>query len=298
MKTVKLKINGLAGGGARGTHDPERGEAGAGEDPEPVLPPGPAGVGRLRHLRGQGEGLAEAGARLHHAGRRRAGDHHPRSGDRTSIRRTVIELILSTHPNDCLQCPRNHNCELQTLAAEFGIREVPFGKRAARPARGRLDALDHAQSGEVHPVRPLRGRLPADAERVGAGIPRARREHAHRAGGDVHAGRSRLHQVRPVLGALPGGRDLRATRPRKVWRALADPTKHCVVQIAPAVRVALGEDFGYEPGTLLTGKIYAALRRLGFDGGLRHELRRRPHDHGGGHANSSSASCTARATCR
>ena len=52
---------------------------------------------------------------------------------------------------------------------------------------------------------------------------------------------------------------------KEVYAALADPTKHCVVQIAPAVRVALGEDFGYEPGTLLTGKIYAALRRLGFD---------------------------------
>ena len=50
-----------------------------------------------------------------------------------------------------------------------------------------------------------------------------------------------------------------------MYAALADPTKHCVAQIAPAVRVALGEDFGYEPGTLLTGKIYAALRRLGFD---------------------------------
>ena len=45
------------------------------------------------------------------------------------IRRTVIELILSTHPDDCLQCPRNQNCELQRLAAEFGVREAPFGKR-------------------------------------------------------------------------------------------------------------------------------------------------------------------------
>ena len=52
---------------------------------------------------------------------------------------------------------------------------------------------------------------------------------------------------------------------REVYAALQNPTKHCVVQIAPAVRVALGEDFGYPPGTLLTGKIYAALRRLGFD---------------------------------
>jgi NADH-quinone oxidoreductase subunit G len=48
-----------------------------------------------------------------------------------AIRRTVIELILSTHPDDCLQCRRNNNCELQRLAAEFGVREAPFGKRRA-----------------------------------------------------------------------------------------------------------------------------------------------------------------------
>jgi len=50
----------------------------------------------------------------------------------------------------------------------------------------------------------------------------------------------------------------------KVWRALQDGKKHVVAQIAPAVRVALGEAFGLEPGTIVTGKIYAALRRLGF----------------------------------
>src|SRR5690606_15755523 len=52
---------------------------------------------------------------------------------------------------------------------------------------------------------------------------------------------------------------------RTVWEGLADADKHCVVQIAPAVRVAVGEAFGFEPGTNLTGKLYAALRRMGFD---------------------------------
>ena len=47
------------------------------------------------------------------------------------VRKTVLELILSTHPNDCLQCPRNGNCELQQLAADFGIREVPYEKTSA-----------------------------------------------------------------------------------------------------------------------------------------------------------------------
>ena len=62
------------------------------------------------------------------------------------IRRTIIELILSTHPDDCLQCPRNDNCELQRLAAEFGIREAPYGKRLRD-----LPPDDTTGSLELHP---------------------------------------------------------------------------------------------------------------------------------------------------
>ena len=69
----------------------------------------------------------------------------------------------------------------------------------------------------------------------------------------------------------------------EVWDALDDPSKHVIVQTAPAIRAALGEEFGLEPGTLVTGTMVAALRRLGFDARLRHQLRRRPHDHGRGH---------------
>ena len=182
-----------------------------------------------------------------------------------AIRRTVIELILSTHPDDCLQCPRNNNCELQRLAAEFGVREAPFGKRLRD-----LPEDDSTGSIILNPEKCiLCGRCAAVCQQmqgVWALEFLGRGEKSRIApAADVSLNESPCIKCGQCSAHCPVGAIYEHSHAKEVYAALADPTKHCVVQIAPAVRVAVGEDFGYEPGTLLTGKIYAALRRLGFD---------------------------------
>ena len=182
-----------------------------------------------------------------------------------AIRRTVIELILSTHPDDCLQCARNNNCELQRLAAEFGIREAPFGKRLRD-----LPEDDSTGSIVLHPEKCiLCGRCAAVCQQmqgVWALEFLGRGEKTRIApAADVSLAESPCIKCGQCSAHCPVGAIFEHSHAKEVYAALGDSTKHCVVQIAPAVRVALGEDFGYEPGTLLTGKIYAALRRLGFD---------------------------------
>ena len=182
-----------------------------------------------------------------------------------AIRRTVIELILSTHPDDCLQCPRNNNCELQRLAAEFGIREAPFGKRLRD-----LPEDDSTGSLILNPEKCiLCGRCAAVCQQMQGVwalefIGRGEKTRIAPAA-DVTLNESPCIKCGQCSAHCPVGAIYEHSHAKEVYAAVNDPTKHCVVQIAPAVRVALGEDFGYEPGTLLTGKIYAALRRLGFD---------------------------------
>ena len=182
-----------------------------------------------------------------------------------AIRRTVIELILSTHPDDCLQCPRNNNCELQRLAAEFGVREAPFGKRLRD-----LPEDDSTGSLILNPEKCiLCGRCAAVCQQMQGVwalefIGRGEKTRIAPAA-DVSLNESPCIKCGQCSAHCPVGAIYEHSHAKEVYAAVNDPTKHCVVQIAPAVRVALGEDFGYEPGTLLTGKIYAALRRLGFD---------------------------------
>ena len=181
------------------------------------------------------------------------------------IRRTVIQLILSTHPDDCLQCPRNNNCELQRLAAEFGVHEAPYGKRLRD-----LPEDDTTGSLILNPEKCiLCGRCAAVCQQMQGVwalefIGRGETTRIAPAA-DVTLAESPCIQCGQCSAHCPVGAIYEHSHAKEVYAALADPKKHCVVQIAPAVRVALGEDFGYEPGTLLTGKIYAALRRLGFN---------------------------------
>ncbi len=181
-----------------------------------------------------------------------------------SIRRTVLELILSNHPNDCLQCLRSGNCELQRLAQEFGIREAPFGKRLRT-----LPPDTSTPSIVLNPSKcVLCGRCAAVCQQMQGVFALeflSRGENTRIApAADVTLDESPCIKCGQCSAHCPVGAIYEKDETGKVITGLRDETKTPVVQIAPAVRVALGEAFGMQPGALSTGKIYAALRRLGF----------------------------------
>jgi iron-only hydrogenase group A len=184
--------------------------------------------------------------------------------DIVRVRRTVLELILANHPNDCLQCPRNNNCELQKIAADFGIRDIPF------PMDVPSIPVDNSTTSIVlNPEKCIKcGRcvlVCQGMQDVWALEFIGRGEKTRIApAADVTLNESPCIKCGQCTAHCPVGAIYEKDETRKVWDALRDPDKYCVVQIAPAVRVAIGEAFGKDPGALMTGETYAGLRRLGF----------------------------------
>ncbi|MCX8053231.1 MAG: NADH-dependent [FeFe] hydrogenase, group A6 [Armatimonadetes bacterium] len=179
-------------------------------------------------------------------------------------RRMIVELMLANHPGECLTCSKNQKCELQKFAKELGISDIRFkGERrqydidASSPIIRDPDkcilcgrcvrTCDDIQSvGALHPayrgwetlvVPGLGGEL-ADVVCVNCG---------------------------QCINRCPTGA-LKAKDPApEIWEAIYDPTKHVIVQTAPAVRASIGEEFGLPPGTRVTKKMVTALKMLGFD---------------------------------
>jgi len=181
------------------------------------------------------------------------------------IRKTVIEMIMSTHPNTCLTCGRNGTCELQRFAAEFGVREQPYEVRIADLPQDKsttsivLDPTKCIKCGRcVQVCQQLQGVYAL--EFIGRGDQTVMAPAAGLPLNDspcIKCGQCSAH--------CPVGAIFEKDETRDLVHAVSDPDKHVVVQIAPAVRVALGEAFNLPAGSITTGKIYAALRQLGVD---------------------------------
>ena len=181
-----------------------------------------------------------------------------------NARRTVVELILSDHPTDCLTCAKSGQCELQTLAQNLGIREIPYkGEQSTyrvdmSPSIIRdVDKCIMCRRCEnvCNNIQSV-GALSAVNRGFQAVVATAFEQDLVDSP-CVMCGQ--CVQVCPV-GALSEVDDT-----RNVMMAINNPKKTVIVQTAPAVRVAIGEEFGMEPGTVVTGQLAAALRQLGFD---------------------------------
>ena len=189
---------------------------------------------------------------------------HTNSPRVINARRTVVELILSDHPNDCLQCEKSGDCELQALAIKLGIREIPFkGEQSTYKTDATLSV--HRDMNKCVMCRRCET-MCNKIQSVGAlsGVNRGFQAVVSPAF-DQPLGDSSCVNCGQCVQVCPVGALTLVDNIGDVMKAIADPKKTVVVQTAPAVRVALGEEFGMEPGTIVTGKMAAALRRMGFD---------------------------------
>ncbi|MGF7184649.1 NADP-reducing hydrogenase subunit HndD [Desulfitispora alkaliphila] len=179
-------------------------------------------------------------------------------------RRTLLELILSNHNRECTTCHRNSNCELQVLAEELGIREIRY------PGESPQFETDELSPSIVRD--PSKCILCRRCVAVCHKVQQVGVIQATERGFDTKvepAFNLSLDQVPCIncgqcIQACPVAALREKDDTDKVWEALDNPDLHVVVQTAPAVRVALGEEFGLPSGTIVTGKMVTALKNLGF----------------------------------
>ncbi|MDR2780119.1 MAG: [FeFe] hydrogenase, group A, partial [Synergistaceae bacterium] len=190
---------------------------------------------------------------------------HTNTENVRETRKTVVELMLANHPEDCLFCVKNQHCELQAIAAELGIRRVRFhGEKR------------EAKKDESNPS------IVRDPEKCIL-CTRCVRACSERQGLDIFSSVNRgfTSIVEPAFGlgldevacsycgqcttVCPTAALTERDDTQLVWDALSAPDKYVVVQTAPSVRIGLGEEFGMKSGGIVTGKMVAALRRIGFD---------------------------------
>ena len=181
-----------------------------------------------------------------------------------NARRTVMELILSNHPPKCLTCSKNGYCELQAVAHDLSIRQVRYeGEMSAFPidrspsiVRNMNKCISCRRCESMCNSIQTVGALTAVRRGFEAAVSTAFEKDMT---GSTCSYCGQCVSICPV-NALSG-----RNHQQEVLDALADPDKIVIAQTAPAVRTALGKDFGFEPGTLVTGRMVTALRHIGFD---------------------------------
>lgn len=188
--------------------------------------------------------------------------HSPRA---VRARKTIVELLLADHPDDCLYCVRNENCRLQSLAEEFGIRERRYsGEKTScqldisSPAIERDPAKCILCGKCVRVCEEVQGVAAIDFTGRGS---KTRVTTAFNEGINIS---SCIYCGQCIL-VCPTGALREQSSIKQVMEALNDPDKLVVVQHAPAISVTLGEEFNIPPGKDIAGSLVAALRRLNFD---------------------------------
>jgi NADP-reducing hydrogenase subunit HndD len=182
-----------------------------------------------------------------------------------AARKQVVELLLSNHPQECLTCSRSTNCELQSLAKELNVGEVPF---VGEKKEYEIDLSSPSIVRDATKCILCRRCVAVCSQVQQVGVLGVINR-----GFDSTVGPAFKHGLGEVnctncgqcINVCPVGALKEADHTERVWKALGDPNTHVIVQTAPAVRAGLGEEFGLPMGTPVTGRMVAALRRLGFD---------------------------------
>jgi len=182
-----------------------------------------------------------------------------------NARRTVVELFLSDHPKDCLSCERNLKCELQDLAADLNIRDNKYEGKMSKYTKD-TSSRSIIRDAEKCVMCRRCETMCNDVQTVGvySGTHRSL-EAVVGTAFDYPMLDTSCTFCGQCISVCPTGALTQVSDIGEVWTAINDPEKVVVVQTAPAVRVALGEEFGLPVGTRVTGKMVSALRRMGFD---------------------------------
>jgi NADH-quinone oxidoreductase subunit G/NADP-reducing hydrogenase subunit HndD len=190
---------------------------------------------------------------------------HTNSDRVRRARKVLYELMLSDHPKECLQCSRSQDCEFQKLGELIQIEHSRF---EGENSKDFIDASSPSIVRDNSKCILCRRCVTVCNEVQGGGILNSQfRGFATEVspGPELLLGSASCTFCGQCTTICPVGALKEKDSTKAVWEALLDPDKTVIVQTAPAIRVALGEEFGYEPGTIVTGKMATALKEMNFD---------------------------------